>query len=316
MLKKFTAFFLGPCLLLTAGGCGPVRHTEPEEASGKLQIVATLFPQYDFARQIAGDLAEVTLLLPPGTESHTYEPTPADIILIQNSDLFLYTGKYMESWAEGIVSGLDAGKTHVLDVSKDIVLIHEEEEHHHTAEEHGGHTHQFDPHIWTSPANAVLMAQNILNALIAVDPENALAYTRNAAAYTAQLEALDQDFQEMIAASTHKEIMFGGRFALYYFAEHYGLAYDSAYDSCSSETEPGARAIARIIDAMREKGIHVIYYEELSRHTVADTIAEEVGAKALLLHSCHNVTKEELAAGETYLSLMRKNYENLKEGLN
>lgn len=316
MNKRLLAIFLCICFLFLAGGCGRLQQTEPEGASGKLRIIATLFPQYDFARQIAGDLAEVTLLLPPGTESHTYEPSPADIIAIQKSDLFLYTGKYMESWAEGIVGGLDSEKTRVLDVSKDIPLIHEEEEHQHEAEAHGGHTHQFDPHIWTSPANASLMAENILNALIAIDPENALVYTQNAAAFLGQLERLDLDFQAMIAAAPHKEIMFGGRFALYYFAEHYGLTYDSAYASCSSETEPGARAIARIIDEMREKNISVIYYEELSSHTVADTIAEEVGAKALLLHSCHNVTKEELARGETYLSLMRKNYENLKEGLN
>lgn len=314
MYKKLFTLVLCVCLALGLAGCGSGQQNAQED-TGKLQVVTTLFPQYDFARQVAGDLADVTLLLPPGTEAHTYEPSPADIINIQKSDLFIYTGKYMESWAEGIISNLDSAQTQVLDVSEGITLVNEADEPGHSEEDGEAHTHQFDPHIWTSPLNAVIMVDNIRAALAEADPANAQAYEQNAAAYIAELQALDNDFMTLVNDAPHKKIMFGGRFAMYYFAQRYGLSYTSAYDSCSSETEPGARLVAQIVDEMKAEQIDVIYYEELSNHAVADSIAAETGAKALLLHSCHNVTKEELAGWATYLSLMRQNYENLKEGL-
>lgn len=300
------------CILPMLVSCGKISRSE--NSSGKIRVVTTLFAQYDFTRRVAGDLADVTLLLAPGVESHTYEPSPADIIKIRNSDLFIYTGKYMESWAQGIISGLDSEKTAVLDVSDGIELISTESEH--TGKHEDSHAHQIDPHIWTSPANAVIMVQNIASTLSKADPENEQIYSANAQKYISELQALDDDFLQMINASKHKKIMFGGRFAMYYFAKHYGLEYMSAYDSCSSETEPGAKLVAEIIDEMKAENIGAIYYEEMSNHAVADRIAEETGAVALLLHSCHNVSKEELARGETYLSLMRQNLENLKKGLN
>lgn len=312
MSRKIAALFMCICILPMLVSCGKISRFE--NSSGKIRVVTTLFAQYDFTRRVAGDLADVTLLLAPGVESHTYEPSPADIIKIRNSDLFIYTGKYMESWAQGIISGLDSEKTAVLDVSDGIELINTESEH--TGEHEDVHAHQIDPHIWTSPANAVIMVQNIASALSKADPENEQIYSANAQKYISELQALDDDFFQMINASKHKKIMFGGRFAMYYFAKHYGLEYMSAYDSCSSETEPGAKLVAEIIDEMKAENIGAIYYEEMSNHAVADRIAEETGAVALLLHSCHNVSKEELDRGETYLSLMRQNLENLKKGLN
>lgn len=313
MNKKLSAFIVCVCTAFCITGCV---NTQPanQNRQARPQIVATLFPQYDFARAIAGDYADVTLLLPPGTESHTYEPSPADIIKIQQSDLFIYTGKYMEHWAEKIIADLDKSKTRVLDVSEGIALTNEEDESEHS-EENTEHNHQFDPHIWTSPFNALIMAENIGSALAQADPVHAKEYAENTAEYCSQLAALDTDFANLVKDAEHKKIVFGGRFAMHYFAQHYGLEYISAYDSCSSETEPGARLVAKIIDEMEAENIRVIYYEELSNHTVADMVAAETGAKALLLHSCHNITKEEMARGATYISLMRQNYENLKEGL-
>lgn len=147
MIKKLWAVCLCASLILGLAGCNTIQENKQTD-SGKLQIITTLFPQYDFARQIAGDLAEVTLLLPPGTEAHTYEPSPADIIKIQKADVFIYTGKYMERWAEGIIGGLDQTKTHVLDVSEGVSLVEEAEEPGHTEEDSAAHTHQLDPHIW------------------------------------------------------------------------------------------------------------------------------------------------------------------------
>ncbi|MGI5966873.1 MULTISPECIES: metal ABC transporter substrate-binding protein [Anaerotruncus] len=315
-LKKICAALLSAALAASAAGCAA-----PEEpVAGRLRIVTTLFPQYDFARQLAGERAEVTLLLPPGVESHSYEPTPADIIKIANADLFVYTGQYMEPWAQNILDGVEMGGD-VLDISTGIVL--DPEDHDHAGEtetEHAAHADHghggYDPHIWTDPVNARQMVQNLADALCAADPEGEAFYRGNERDYLEALAALDREFSEIVSHGKRREIVFGGRFALHYFAERYGLDYTAAFDSCSHETEPSAQVLARIIDTIGRERIPVIYYEELTDPKVARAISEETGAKMLLLHSCHNVSRDELREGATYLSLMRQNAENLKEGLN
>lgn len=302
-IQRLTVTLLAVLLL---GGCA-VPAGAPE-ADGRVKVVATLFPQYDFARQIAGEHADVTLLLPPGVESHSYEPTPADIIRINDADLFLYTGEYMEPWAEKILAGV-TGDVQAVDLSAHMTLEKDVDGDGH---EHGG----YDPHIWTDPQNAKVMVDDIAAALCAVDPENAGEYRTSAAEYKEQLNVLDQAFAEVVETGKRREIVFGGRFALHYFAERYGLTCISAFDSCSSETEPSAKAVAEIIRAIETDGIPVVYYEELTDPKVARSIAEQTGAKPLLLHSCHNVSTEELQNGATYLSLMGQNVENLREGLN
>ena len=317
MRKKIGVFFLllVLCLQILAG-CAPV--PKQEDGKNRIQVVATLFPQYDFARAIAGDRAEVTLLLPPGVESHSFEPTPADIMKINACDLFVYTGKYMEPWAEKIIAGM-SGNGKALDVSQGITLDAEEETHeeqgeheHHEDHDHGG----FDPHIWTDPQNAKIMVQNIADALSQADEPNRAYYQSNAQNYLAQLDALDAQLQEIVTTAKRREIVFGGRFALHYFAKRYGIQYVAAFDSCSSETEPSVRVITQIIDEIREKQIPVIFYEELTDPKVSRAIAEDTGIKMLMLHSCHNVSRKELQNGATYLSIMEQNAKNLKEGLN
>lgn len=284
--------------------------------SGKIKISATLFPQYDFARQIAGDKAEITLILPSGMDSHSYEPTPSDIININKSDLFIYTGEYLESWANDIVGDIDTDKTHVLDVSSGIQLVKEEDEHHHDDEdgdEH--HHHEYDPHIWTSPVIAMQMADNIAEALCETDSINSDYYKQNAENYKKQLQELDSEFREIVADGKRNTIYFGGKFALYYFTQEYGLDYVSAFDSCSGETEPSAKVMSEMISSIKENNIPVIYYEEIAEPTVANMIADETGAKPLLFHSCHNVTPEDFKNGTTYIDLMKQNAVNLREGL-
>lgn len=317
-------------LLVLAAGCGSDPEKDvpavKDEKSDKLQVVATLFPQYDFARQIAGDKAEVTLLLPPGVDSHSYEPTPSDIIKINKSDLFLYTGDSMEAWSQRIIDGMreSGSDSTVLDVSQGIDLVSAEEierEHHHDEEEAEGeeheheHEHLYDPHIWTDPLQAKVMAASIRDALCRVDPVNAEYYQENAAKYSAELAELDAAFKTIVKNGKRNEILFGSRFALFYLTNRYGLNYEAAFDSCSSETEPSARTVAGLIEKIREEKIPVIYYAEIEDPKVARAISAETGAKLLLFHSCHNVTKEELESGATYLSLMKQNGENLKEGL-
>ncbi|HBN10627.1 MAG TPA: ABC transporter substrate-binding protein [Ruminococcus sp.] len=312
LLSLFTAAFL---IFMTS--CTSTDNSSSDD-SGKIKISATLFPQYDFARQIAGDKAEITLLLPSGMDSHSYEPTPADIININKSDLFIYTGEYLESWANDIVGDIDTDKTHVLDVSSGIQLVKEEDEHHHDDEdEHHEeeHHHEYDPHIWTSPVIAMQMADNIAEALCETDSVNSDYYKQNAENYKKQLQELDSEFREIVADGKRNTIYFGGKFALYYFTQEYGLDYVSAFYSCSGETEPSAKVMSEMISSIKENNIPVIYYEEIAEPTVANMIADETGAKPLLFHSCHNVTPEDFRNGVTYIDLMKQNAVNLREGL-
>lgn len=335
-MKKILTVILVVLLVAALFGCTQNQKisnlSENENNNEKIKIVTTLFPQYDFARQIAGDKAEVTLLLPPGAESHSFEPTPSDIITINKADIFIYTGKYMEPWAEKIIQSTNSDTINILDVSNGITLFkedheHDEEEHdedEHTeddidnSEEHGGdgHNHEYDPHIWTSPVIAKKMVDNIAASLCYVDSENASYYKSNAEKYKKQLDELDAEFNEIVSTGVRNKIYFGGRFALHYFTEEYGLEHESAYDNCSSETEPSAHDIAQIIDEIKEHKIPVIYYEELTDPKVSRSISEDTGAEMLLFHSCHNISKEDFEKGVTYLDIMKQNAENLKKGLN
>lgn len=194
-LKRAAALL---CAAVLLAGCG-AQPLPPENE--RIEVVATLFPQYDFARQIAGARADVTLLLPPGVESHAYEPTPADIIRINQADVFLYTGAYMEPWAQKLIEGLD-GDVQVVDVSAHVPL--EEESHDHEGHDHDGHG-GFDPHIWTNPQNAKVMVDNIAAALSAADPAGSGLFMTNAADYKAQLDELDETIMEIVGMSEHRE---------------------------------------------------------------------------------------------------------------
>lgn len=281
----------------------------------KIQIVATIFPVYDFARQIVGDKAEVTMLLPIGTESHDYEPSPQDIIKMQKSDLFIYTGKYMETWVENIIKTLP-NKEHVVDSSKGITLKSIEEIEEHDEHEEKVHEHDYEPHIWTKPEYAIIMCDNILEKLCLYDEKNREYYEENAKQYKEKLKKLDNEFQELVKTSKRKKIISGSRFPFYYLTEKYGLEYEAAYDSCNSETEVSARKVAELIDIIKKEEIPVIFYEEIIEPKVATVISNQTGVKMLLLHSAHNVSKEDFEKRITYLDIMYNNLKNLKEGLN
>lgn len=327
MLKKFLSFsIISLFLVVTFSGCSlqksDSQKQNEDKSNNKITIITTLFPQYDFTKQIVGDKAEVKLLIPAGVESHSYEPTPTDIININKANLFIYTGKYMEPWAQKIIDGLDNSKIKILDVSRNINLVKTEdiEEHHHNDEESEEletheHDHEYDPHVWTDPILAKTMVDNIITELCYIDSENANYYKERGSIYKSQLDELNEEFKSIVANSSRKEIIFGGRFAFYYFTQRYGLEYESAYDSCSTETEPSVTQVAQLIKEIKEEKFPVIYHEELIDPKVARSISEETGAKMLLLHSCHNVSKEDFNKGVTYLSLMKQNAENLREGI-
>ncbi len=295
---------ISPLLILCFLFCGCASENPRRDV---LSISATLFPQYDFARHICGEKAEVSLLLPPGADSHSYEPTPSDMVTLSRADLFLYTGDKMEPWAARLAAGAEGL---VVDVSAGATLLggtHDHEHHAHAED-------STDPHIWTNPQNAIIMAENICEAVCALDAENAEFYRANAAEYIHQLEKLDADFKAAIETAKRRTLVFGGHFAMRYLTEHYGLSHHAAFDSCSGETEASPAVLMELIQKIRTENIPAVYYEEMSTPRIASLLAEETGAKMLLLHSCHNISAEE--KGETYLSLMRKNLENLKIGLN
>ncbi len=303
--------------LFLLGGCSSQQQSSQNSVSGgKPIIVATLFPQYDFAREIVGDKAEVMLLMPPGVESHSYEPTPKDILTLEKADLILYTGSAMEPWAQRVLDSIDNTEVEILDVSTGITLVEDSKDGHEEDQDAEDlHTQPYNPHIWTSPKNAIKMVINIQQAISQVDPENASLYQENASQYLAELTKLDETFRQIVQNGTSRELYFGSRFAMLYFVQEYGLDAISAYDSCSTETEPSAGAIASMITAIKEKSIPVIYYQELTEPKIARSISEATGAQMLLMHSCHNLSKEEFGSGVTYLDLMKQNAENLGKGL-
>lgn len=292
-----------------------------QENKGKLEVVTTLFPMYDFARQIGQDKINVSLLLPPGVESHTFEPKPQDVVRINKSDVFIYTGKYMEPWAEDMLKGISNKNLLVVDASFGIELMadtdHDEDakqhegEHHEKGENHGGK----DPHVWVDLANDQIMVDSIVKALSRKDPANGAFYLNNAKKYKIKLADLDLRFKETLSTAKHKRIIYGGHFAFGYFAKRYALEYDSPYEGFSPNAEPSPKAIAGLINKLKQSGIKFIYYEELLDPQVARTISQETGAKLELLHGAHNVSKDELNRGVTFLDIMEDNLKKLKVGL-
>ncbi len=299
-MRKIVALLLICCLFV---GCG-----EKAEKKDKLEICVTLFPQYDFLRQIAGDRADITLILPPGMESHNFEPGVKDIQKIAQSDMFVYTGASMEPWAQSILDGVDTD-VKIIDVSENInKCAHEHNDEHH-------HDHESDPHIWTSPKNAIIMAQNVLDALCQNDPENADYYKENANKYFEELKKLDREFTELGQRAQGITLCHGGKFSMGYLERDYGFHFLAAYDSCSSFAEPSALRVKEIIDTIEDQGLYGVFCEELNQGRIAQTIGKEANVPVFLLHTCHNLTKAQLESGETYVSLMRKNAQNIRKVL-
>lgn len=293
-----------------------------ETASGaKLKVVATIFPQYDFIREIAGDKVELTMLLKPGAETHSYEPSPQDVMTIQKSDLFVYVGGESDAWVKTILESAPSDTR--TDVAlMDLVETTEEGEHAHDKDHkheytHGeNHEHEYDEHVWTSPVNTMEIVSYLTDTLCELDSTNADFYRENAERYLSELTLLDANFREVIETAKRKHVVFGDRFPLTYFVLEYGLTYSAAFPGCASETEPSAATIAQLMADIAKEEIPVVFYIELSNHQIADILAEQTGAKTMLFYTCHNVTADDFSAGKTYLELMRVNVESLKEALN
>ena len=303
-MKRLTAIFLCLCLIL----CGCTAEPEQTHDKSKLQIVCTSFPAYDFAREIAADRAELTLLIKPGSEVHSYEPTPKDMIRIQESDLFICNGGESEQWAKTLITPelntiYMMGCVDTVEESADGIYNAEDGE------------PELDEHVWTSPLNAIKISEEICNALCKLDADNAEAYKTNFTAYKAQLMALDREFRQVIKNSGKHTLVFADRFPMRYFALEYGLDCYAAFPGCSSETEPSAKTVAYLIDRVREDKIPAVLYMEFSNQKMADVICEDTGCKKLPFYSAHSVSAEQFEQGVSYLDLMRINLNSLKEAL-
>ena len=305
-MKKLTVLFVVIAIVFCS--CG-IR----KENNDKMKVVTTIFPEYDFSRQIAGDNAEISLLVPPGTELHKFEPTPKDIISIQSSDVFIYVGGESDAWVDKILESSELKNTRIIKLMEIVTL--ENEGISEGMEDASGES-EYDEHVWTSPVNAVKIINCISNVFCEKDGKNAEIYAKNAKEYVSELEKIDAEFKNTVSEGRRKTIVFADRFPLTYFANEYNLNYYAAFKGCSEETEPSAATVSFIINKVKKEKIPVVFKIELSNGKMAKTVSEETGAKILEFNSCHNITKKQFDSGVTYLELMKNNLSALKEALN
>ena len=318
-MKRITLILISILICIFLCSCAKNESIQISD-TGKPIIVATIFPQYDFLREIAKDKADIYLLIPPGGESHSYEPSPSDIINIKKSDLFVYAGGNVDIWADKILDSAQIASSKTMALTDLVTLICEEHDHDHDHDhDHSDHSSshsEYDEHVWTSPANAIKICNSLCDKLCAIDKENAAFYKENCESYTKKLEELDVSIRQIVDSAKRKTIVFADRFPIRYFTEEYGIEYMAAFPGCAAETEPGPKTLASLIDEVRHNDIPVVFYREFSNQKVADLVCESTNAKKLLFHSCHNLSAEDFESGENYYTIMSKNILNLKEALN
>lgn len=331
------------------------KETENIKNEQKLKVTASNFASYDFLRAIIGDSenVELTFLLGPGKDAHSYDPTPQDLIKIQDSDLFVYIGGEMEKWANRVMETLDTKKTNVLCIADKVDTIkeqeiegaeddhdhdhddhehdekHEDHDHDHEKEEHKDEKHDnehehhhdeegaFDEHIWTSPENAIKMVKALEKEMEKIDSANAEKYKNNAEKYIKEIQEVDKEIKNIVDNKKRDRLVFGDKMPMQYFINYYGLKVSAAFMGCSTETEPSAQTIAYLVNKVKEEKIPVILYIELGNGKVADTVAKEAGnCKTMQIQTLHNVSKDDFEKGKTWVSLMKENVNVLKEALN
>ncbi|NMA11957.1 MAG: zinc ABC transporter substrate-binding protein [Chloroflexi bacterium] len=340
-INKFLVILLAAIIVLAGVGGAAAQND-------RYHIVTTIFPIFDFTRIVAGDTMSVTLILPAGADSHSFEPTPSDIMTVQDADLFLYIGGESDGWVDRILSSFGDKKPATVALIQSVRGLNEEivegmqhdsshDEHDDDGDEYhdenddekhdddddndesDSHSHSdgvIDEHIWTSPTNAILMTEKIRDALSALDPANSALFAANAEAYINELKQLDADFRSMVASSKRKVFVVGDRFPFRYLAHDYGLEYYAAFPGCSTDNDPGASTVAFLIDKVREYNLPVVFTLENSNQVIAKTIADATGARVEVLNAAHNVGGNANLEQTSYLSIMHENVEKLREALN
>ena len=336
-MKKIIALLLA--LLMAVGmlaGCGKQKDDDTTDTTDKLSIVTTIFPEYDWVRQILGDKADnadVTMLLDNGVDLHSYQPTADDIVKISDCDLFIYVGGESDGWVEDALKNAtnkDMKVVNLLEVLGDKVKneevvegMQEEEHEHEDGEEHEEgeeheHEEEADEHVWLSLKNAEVLVGTISNALQEVDPGNKDAYAANADAYVKKLSALDAEYQTAVDNAARKTVLFGDRFPFRYLVDDYGLNYYAAFVGCSAETEASFETISFLAKKVDELKLPCVLTIEGKNHKIAETIVKNTAPKSqkiLTMDSMQSTTSKDVASGTTYLSVMEKNLAVLKEAL-
>lgn len=328
-MKKniFPASILSVSLLFA--GCQSTNETgnQSEKASkeGKLEIVTSFYPMYEFTKEIAGDNANVTLLTPSSVEPHDWEPAAKDLEEIQNADALVFNNENMETWIDDIEETVNTEDLTIIDASQGIELLpfsaeeheHEGEEHSHDGESHDhedhDHHHEFDPHLWLSPKMAIKEVETIANNLMQIDPDNKKVYEENKNSYIEKLKELDQKFEDALGNVKNKEII-TQHAAFGYLADSYGLT-QVPIAGLSPDAEPSAQQLKELKEFAKEHSINTIFFEENASSKVAETLANELNAKTAVLNTLEGLSVEDQEKNATYLSIMEENLKVLQEAL-
>lgn len=297
-VRKIAAYALCVCLCLSLCCCGK----SSSKNVGKIKVVTTIFPLYDFVRAVGGDRVDIKLLIAPGTEVHSFDPKPSDIRAVCDADLFCFIGGESDRWVDTL---LKDKSVNTLKMSESVDLISGHDHHH----------HEYDEHIWTSPQNAVLMVGKIRSALSKADPKNKELYKQNGDSYIEKIEAMDKEIKLVVENAEKPFVLVADRFPFLYFAEYYGIEHEAAFGGCAVSTDISIKTMSRLVKICEEKNLKYAYFTELSNKNIAKALSEQTGVKLLELHSAHNVTLDDFKGGVTYVDIMRRNKEALKEGM-
>lgn len=315
-------------ILFSFASCSKSSSTAAE--NDKINIVVTTFPCYDFVRAATKDLDNINIkmLIKPGAEIHSYDPTPQDLIAIQKSDLFVYNGGESDKWVFEMLESMGENAPKSLRLIESVALLEEEhfeEEHFHEHEEadhhHEGHSAEeleADEHVWTSPENARKMVDFVVVALESLEEfkfEDKAKIKENAEDYKNQIDEVESEIKQVLESKSEKFIVMGDRFPLQYFAKYYGIEYLAAFSGCSTAVEASTQTIAKLIKTVEEKNLPAVFYIELSNHKIADTVAEAANVATYQLNSVQNISKADFDNGETWVSLMKKNALALDKGM-
>ena len=331
-VKKIIFIVLAIAIVIGIGVAFGIGGSKKNNSNAKYKVVASNFASFDFLRAIIGDNqdVELTFLLGPGKDAHSYEPTAQDLITIQNADLFVYIGGEMEKWSDKVLDSIETDETKIICIADFVNTIEEQEvdgaekenehheEEHNEEENHEEHEHEegaFDEHIWTSPANAIKMVGTLEKEMEDIDKENATKYKENAEKYISQIKDVDKKIQDIVSHRVRDRLVFADKMPMQYFIDYYKLKVSAAFNGCSTETEPSAKTIAYLQNKIKEEKIPVVLYIELNPGRVAKVIANETGAKAMKIQALHNVSLDDFENGETWVSLMTRNIEVIKEAL-
>jgi zinc transport system substrate-binding protein len=305
MNKKWTigALMISLAILIILTGCYSAREAKSSQA-GKMQVYTSLFPLEDFARKIGGHHVQVTNMIPPGVEAHDFELSPQDMIRLSKADIFIYNGTGFETWADKVSQVLERNQVSVVNTTEKLQLLRTEA---------GDGQGEFDPHVWLDPLMAKQQALQIRDIFMEKDPENKADYEQNCARLILQLDQLDQAYQGMVRKAKKKEFI-TSHAAFAYLAHRYGLK-QIAISGLSPADEPSAKELEKIIQTVERHQTKYILFETLVSGRVAEVVKKEVKAEALILNPLEGLTKEEVAQGADYFSVMRKNKENLAQAL-